>query len=201
MASEIKNPGGGAGGGLDSPEHVHSVDGMFSISANQVELVSRPPLPPGIPGPHVITILASGFGVDGLVNVRGSQGVRVTAGPPPLLPTASASTNGVEIITSETGTVTIQRGLLPEVDQKVEMTPTGITVDAGAGKVTIKSLTQIELSVAEGLATITLGPEGVTIQALQINLSAQLQAQIQGLMTQLMGNAMTQISGGITMIG
>jgi hypothetical protein len=110
-------------------------------------------------------------------------------------------TNGVEILTGEIGNLTLQRGLVPEVDQKLEMTPTGITIDGGVGKVTIKSMTQIELSVAEGLAKITLGPEGVTIQALQINLSAQVQAQIQGLMTQLMGSAMTQISGGITMIG
>jgi hypothetical protein len=200
MAPDIKNPGGGTGGGPDSPEHVHSVDGMFSIAANQVELVSRPPLPPGIPGPHVITILASGFGVDGLVNVRGSQGVRVTAGPPPLLATGSPSTNGVEILTSETGTVTLQRGLLP-VDQKMEMTPSGITIDGGVGKVAIQSLTEIELSVAGGLSKIKLGPEGVTIEGLIVKLDATIQAEIQAIIARLTGEAMNQISGGITMIG
>jgi len=200
MVPDGERIGGGSGGGPGTADHARSIDGTFSIAANQVELISRPPVPPGIPGPHVITILASGFGMDGRVNVRGSQGVRITAGPPPLLPTESESTNGVEILAGETGTVTIQRGLLP-IDQKIEMTPGGITVDAGVGKVTLKSLTQIELSVAEGLTKLTLGPEGVTIQALQINLSAQVQAQIQGIITQLTGQAMTQISGGITMIG
>lgn len=83
----------------------------------------------------------------------------------------------------------------------MEMTPDGITIDAGSGKVTIKSLTEITLSVAEGMTKIKLGPEGVTIGALQIKLSAQVQAEIQALMSKLAGTAMTQISGGITMIG
>jgi hypothetical protein len=195
-----ESTGGGTGGGMESGSHDQSYDGHYSIAANQVELVARPPLPPSVPGQSVINILAAGLGIDGLVDVRGSQGVRITAGPPPLLPASSASTMGVEIVASEIGSVTLQRGLLP-IDQKMEMTPTGITIDAGVGKVTVKSLTQIELSVAEGLTKITLGPEGVTIQALTINLSAQVQAQIQGIIAQLTGQAMTQIGGGITMIG
>ena len=69
------------------------------------------------------------------------------------------------------------------------------------GQVTIKSLTEITLSVAEGMTKIKLGPEGVTIEALQIKLSAQLQAEIQGLMSKFAGTAMNQISGGITMVG
>jgi hypothetical protein len=108
--------------------------------------------------------------MSGQVNVRGDQGVRLTAGPPPLPPTDSDSTNGVEIMVGETQNVTIQRGLLP-VDQKIEMTPSGITVDAGMGTVTIQSLTQITLSVAGGLSTITLGPEGVTIQGVLVKIN------------------------------
>jgi hypothetical protein len=104
------------------------------------------------------------------VDVRGSQGVRVTAGPPPLQPTASDSTNGVEIVVGEMQNVTLQRGLLP-VDQKIEMTLSGITVDAGLGKVTIQSLTQITLSVAGGLSTITLTPAGITIQGLLVQIN------------------------------
>jgi hypothetical protein len=118
----------------------------------------------------VITIISAGMGMDGLVQVRGSQGVRVTAGPPPLPPTASDSTSGVEIVVGEMQNVTIQRGLLP-VDQKVEMTPTGITVDGGSGKVTIQSLSEITLSVAGGLSTITLTPAGVTIQGLLVQIN------------------------------
>ena len=139
--------------------------------------------------------------MDGRVNVRGSQGVRVTAGPPPLPETTSDSTNGVEILVGETGNLTLQRGIISDVDQKMEMTPTGVTIDGGVQTVTIKSMTKIELSVCEGVAKITIDPTGVTIDALTIKLSAQIMAQIQGVMAQLSGDAMTQISGGITMIG
>jgi hypothetical protein len=111
------------------------------------------------------------MGIDGRIDMRGSQGVRITAGPPLLPPTTSDSTNGVEIIVGEIQNVTIQRGLLPGVDQKIEMTPSGITVDAGGMPVTIQSLTQITLSVAGGLSTITLGPEGVTIQGILVQIN------------------------------
>ncbi len=53
------------------------------------------------------------------------------------------------------------------------MTPSGITVDAGAMPVTIQSLTQITLSVAGGLSTITLGPEGVTIQGVLVQINCR----------------------------
>jgi hypothetical protein len=157
-------------GGRDA---IQSLDGVYSVKANQLSFLSLPPLPPVTPDPCVITVLASGLPelpMSGQVNIRGDQGVRVTAGPPPIPATDSNSTNGVEIMVGETQNVTIQRGLLP-VDQKVEMTPTGITVDAGMGKVTIQSLTQITLSVAGGLSTITLGPEGVTIQGLLVKIN------------------------------
>jgi hypothetical protein len=186
-------------------DRVEQVAGRYQMSAQRIDLLSRPPEPPGIPigpmSPSVITVFAPGLGIDGLVNVRGSQGVRVTSGPPPLPAAESSSTNGIEILTGETGNVTIQRGLLPEVDQKMEMTPTGVTIDGGAQTVTIKSLTRIELSVCEGVAKITIDPSGVTIDALTINLSAQVMAQLQSIMTQVSGSAVTQISGGITMIG
>lgn len=201
MSDSERPKGGGTGGGHDSADQFLQANGTYAIQANQIGLLARPPLPPAIPGSSAISIVAAGLGMDGLVNVRGSQGVRVTAGPPPLPETSSSSTNGVEIIVGETGNLTLQRGLIPEVDQKMEMTPGAVTIDGGVGKVTIKSMTQIELSVCEGLAKITIGPEGVTIQALTINLSAQVQAQIQGLMANLMGQVMTQISGAITMIG
>jgi type VI secretion system secreted protein VgrG len=162
--------GGGTGGGPDSHDKSESVDGLYSILGNQVRIAAQPPLPPAVPEPFVITIISAGMGMDGLVNVRGSQGVRVTSGPPPLPPTGSDSTNGVEIIVSEAQNVTIQRGLLP-VDQKIEMTPEGITIDAGEMPLKIQSLSQITLSVAGGLSTITLAPAGVTIQGVQVQIN------------------------------
>jgi hypothetical protein len=121
---------------------------------------------------------------------------------PPVGPAVeSESTNGVEIIVGEPGTVTLKRGFQPPAIQKIEMTQTGITIDAGVGKVTIESLTEIELSVAGGLSKIKLGPEGVTIEGLIVKLDATIQAKVQAIIATLTADALNQISGGITMIG
>jgi hypothetical protein len=207
MVPEETPTGGGSGGGPLTTDKEYYTSGTYSITANQVEIISRAPLPPAppIPGSTIITVMAAGTPtgafMDGLVNVRGSQGVRVTSGPPMMPPTASESTNGVEVVVHDLGTLTLQRGLIPPASQQMVMKLDGITIDAGVGKVTIESLTEITLSVAGGLTKIKLGPEGVTIEALTIKLSAQLQAEIQALMNQISGTAMNQISGGITMIG
>lgn len=174
MAFEHGSNGGGTGGGPDTQDHLHTFDGTYIIAANRIEMLSRPPTPPTLEGPEVITLLATdllGTGKDGSVDLKGAKGVRVSAGPPVIVPTHSDSTNGVEIVVGETQNVTIQRGLLPGVDQKIEMAPGAITIDAGAGTLTIQSLTQITLSVAGGLSTITLGPEGVTIQGVLVQIN------------------------------
>ncbi len=170
MTSDDGQSGAGSGGGLLGRSRDQQSDGRYAISANHIAIVSEPALAPVIPEPFVITVLAMGLGIDGRVDVRGTQGVRITGGPPPLPPVTSESTNGVEIAVGEAQNVTIQRGLLP-VDQKIEMTPTGITVDAGMGSVTIQSLTEITLSVAGGLSSITLGPQGITIQGLLVQIN------------------------------
>lgn len=172
MASNDENAGGGSGGGTGPMDHSRFLDGRYAIAANQVELLSQPPLPPAPPGPCIITVAATDLtGMQGEVDIRGAAGVRITAGPPVLPPTNTGSTQGIEIVVGEIQNVTIQRGLLPGVDQKIEMTPSGITVDAGAMPVTIQSLTQITLSVAGGLSTITLGPQGVTIQGILVQIN------------------------------
>ncbi|SPE39354.1 hypothetical protein SBA3_3180035 [Candidatus Sulfopaludibacter sp. SbA3] len=154
-----------------SSNRAESTNGSYSIRANKIEMITRPPIPPAIPDDSVITIWSAGTGTDGLVNARGSQGVRITAGPPPLPPTESSSTNGVEIMVGEAQNVTIQRGLIDGVDQKIVMAPGSITIDAGTGSITIQSLTQITLSVAGGLSTITLGPQGVTIKGILVQIN------------------------------
>jgi hypothetical protein len=178
MGTNDKVIGGGSGGSPDvsanAKDHTECFDGAFKISAQAVALLSRPPVPPAPPGPNVISLLATdllGTGEDGTVEVKGAKGVRITAGPPALVAAHSDSTNGVEIAVGEIQSVTIQRGLLPGVYQKIEMTPSGITVDAGTMPITIQSLTQITLSVAGGLSTITLAPEGVTIQGVLVQIN------------------------------
>ena len=170
-----KGGGGGSGGGAGGPDstidHAQSFDGLYQVSANQVAVLCRPPLPPS-GSPNVISLLATDLtGMNGGVEVRGAKGVRISAGPPMLPPTSSDSTNGVEIVVGEAQNVTILRGLLPGVDQKIEMAPGSITVDAGLGTVTIQSMTEITLSVAGGLSTISLTPAGITIQGLLVKIN------------------------------
>ena len=153
----------------DGGHRLHDADGVYEIAANQVLVLTKSPLQPSSRD-HVITLLAPGSPESALTNgrieLRGSQGVRVTAGPPLLevQPTDGKSVQGVEIIVSEDQKVTIQRGLLP-VDQKIEMSPGKIEIDAGAGQISIKSLAGIEISVADGLSKISLMPGMITIQA------------------------------------
>jgi hypothetical protein len=174
MDSEVLNMGGGSGGGDDDgPNIIKTADRSYQIAANQVVLLTRPPTDPDSkPVPNVITILATGnTATDGNVDVRGSKGVRITSGPPLLPPTKSDSTDGVEIVVSESQNVTVQRGLLPGVDQKISMTPGNITIDGGTGTITIQSLTEITLSVAGGLSSITLTPAGITIQGILVQIN------------------------------
>jgi hypothetical protein len=51
------------------------------------------------------------------------------------------------------------------------MTPGSIVIDAGAGTLTLKSLAEITLSVAGGMATITLTPAGVTIKGILVQIN------------------------------
>ena len=171
MTEEKNLPGAGSGGSPDTQDHSHFFDGTYSIVANQVELIGRPPMPPTSPDPCVVSILAAGLGTDGLVDVRGSQGVRVTAGPPLLPPAASSSTNGVEIVVGETQNISIERGLVTGVDQQILMAPGSIIVDGGVGSITIKSLTSITLQVAGGLSSITMTPAGITIQGILVQIN------------------------------
>ena len=194
------SPGGGTGGGPGNEDRHVFADGTYTVCANQVHLAGVPPAPPAIPGECVVTIRAAGAKGDGLVDVRGSKAVRLSAGPPALPPPGSETPDGIDILAGQTSSVKVVRGLLP-TDQRIELTPGGITIDAGAMGVTIKSLSSIELSVAGGVTKLRLGPEGVTIEALTIKLSAQLQAQIDALLTTLSSTAVTRVSGGITMIG
>jgi hypothetical protein len=161
----IESGGGSGGGGLAAlvTENSHSHDGTYSITANKIDLTARPPLPPAPPEPSVIQLVATGMGMDGRVEVRGSQGVRITAGPPPLPPTANQGIDGVEIMTGEMEMITLQRGLIPGVDQTILMAPELINIDGGAGPVIIESLTEITLAVAGGVSSITLTPAGIIL--------------------------------------
>jgi len=167
VSADNGNLGGGSGGGCDKSNDFHRVDGNFTREANQLQFSTWVPISEtdDADDPCVITLLAVNFKkpTDGFVNIRGQAGVRVTAGIPPKPAVASDSTNGAEILVGQLQNVTIKRGLIPEVDQVVEMTPDGITVDGGSMPVTVQSKTKIVLSVADGATTITLDPKSITL--------------------------------------
>jgi hypothetical protein len=201
MKQNERPAGGGSGGGPDRQQETW-VDAQYSVNANQICLTAMPavPPPPAPPERSSIVLLAAGTGVDGMVDVRGSQGVRVTAGPPPGLPASTATTNGVEVVTGPLGSVTIQRGLLP-TDQKIELTPTGISVNAGAMPVKIESLTEITLSVAGGASKIRIGPEGVTIDAPIVKINALGVAELKGTLLTVQATGIAKVGGSLTVIG
>jgi hypothetical protein len=171
MEEQKANLGGGSGGGL-SPNHSATATGTYQIDANQIDLLSEPPIPPAVPQPCVITVLAAGEEPeDGLVNIRGTAGVRITSGPVEDPPTYDPATQGVEIVVSEEQTVTISCGGIPDVSPTITVSAAGIIINTGEAPLMLTSLSNINLSVAEGVAEIDLAPEGVTITGplVQIN--------------------------------
>jgi hypothetical protein len=177
--------GAGSGGGdvKDIPQYS---DGLVSTVAGQLEFVAHPPLPPQEQKPPIISMLAADLtGMQGKVDVRGAKGVRLTSGPLaiPMLspPTTSDSTDGIELVASEAQNVTIQRGLLPSIDQVISMTPGNITIDGGIGTIMIQSMTEITLSVAGGATMIRLTPAGIQIQSAGIQVEGAI-VTIQGML-------------------
>src|SRR5271169_4428041 len=96
MSEDNPNFGGGSGGdGVSTKDDFRLIDGTFSVTANQVELVSRAPIPPAPPKPCLISLLASDIlELKGSVNLHGMGGINMTSGPPPLPPT-DADTEGL----------------------------------------------------------------------------------------------------------
>jgi len=166
-----ENLGGGSGGADCAEENkgdqAISVDGVYSIRANQVALTSWKNIPPSSDNDSRIMLLAMGgleglFTDSGTVDVRGCQGVRITAGSLiPIInpPMSTKSTDGIEIETGEAQSITIKRGVIPIIDQYITLTSSGITIDAGlAGTLTLSA----------GMSQITIGPEGITIIGLPL---------------------------------
>jgi type VI secretion system secreted protein VgrG len=66
------------------------------------------------------------------------------------------------------------------------------------GKIETEAMQSIELKV--GQSSIKIDQMGVTINGMMIKIEGQIQAQVTALMTQVNGDAMTQVKGGIVMI-
>ncbi len=197
--------GGGSGGGDDGNNTVETADGVYEIAANQLTFLTRPPKD-GTPGPHVITILASGNTLrDGKVDVRGSQGVRITSGPPLVGPAAtSKSTQGVQIIVPSYHKVTIQHGLstdpgVPDI-KTIQMDAEGIFIECGDPETGPSlALTSDSLDLNFGPDTqISMNQTGIDITAgfgnSCISLDADGTVSIDGLSVQINGASMVGIN-------
>jgi hypothetical protein len=204
MNEDEQNLGGGSGGdtGMTADgNQIKSAAGTYQIGGNRVVLVSRPTLPPAKNTASRVILLAGGsvqggFMDDGTVDVRGCNGVRVTSGQPSKLmpfesPEASSDmTDGIELVTANNQTIMIQRGALVEssTTQTIELTATGIYIDAQVAVVSVKSATKITLSVAGGATSFEMTPTGITMSAGNGVSSIQLTPQgttIKGLLTRI----------------
>ena len=73
------------------------------------------------------------------------------------------------------------------------------TTQVKLGKSSTEALQGIELKV--GPTSIALTPTGITLKAMTIQIEAQMMATLKGLMTNVNGDGMLKLQGGITMIG
>jgi hypothetical protein len=170
--------GGGSGGDTgmtNDGNQVKSAKHTYQIGGNQVVLVSRKPTPEpdskDKPDDSMIVLLAGGsleggFVDDGMVNIRGCKGVRVTSGPLaiPVMspPTSLESTNGVEVVVSEKQSISLVRGITPDLNQSIAMTQNNIVIDAGL---------QGTITLCAGANEITISPLGVLINGLLVQIN------------------------------
>jgi type VI secretion system secreted protein VgrG len=88
---------------------------------------------------------------------------------------------------------------------KIKMGNQSTLVDMGdqatkctLGKIETEAMQSIELKV--GQSSIKIDQMGVTIKGMMITVDAQVQAQVKSMITQVSGNAMVMVQGGIVMI-
>ena len=199
MTDDDGKAGGGSGGGLLPGTSYVAEEESYVLAANEVKIVANAPLT-AIPPQSVLTLLATGENGLGVVNVRGALGVRVTTGPPFVMPTYSPLTNGVEVMVTPPGTITLQQGFEPPAGQKVELGLTGITVNAGGLPVTIESATLIELKAAGGVSKIVISPEGVQITGPTVRITGTVDTSIMGTRTSVTGAAELALKSPLTRI-
>jgi type VI secretion system secreted protein VgrG len=74
-----------------------------------------------------------------------------------------------------------------------------LSIKANLGKIEVEAMQSIQLKV--GQSSIKIDQAGVTIQGMTIKIQGQIQTQVKGLITQVSGDALLQLKGGVIMIG
>jgi hypothetical protein len=159
--------GAGSGGAVDPQEdwggsgnHAWYQSGDYTIAAYTVTVEACA----GQPRVEILAVGQNGSASNAFVNVHGDKGVRITTGID--IPTNEMETDGVDIITEGQQTIVIERGAGPGASniQRIQIEPDMFLIDANQGDLTIKSLKSLTLQVADGMSSIALTPEGITIQ-------------------------------------
>jgi hypothetical protein len=174
------------------------LNGNYSLTANNLSLTSRSLLP----GPTTLTISAQGGppGIDGFLNLNGSQQVLMQSGPALVQTNSTAAASNVNIGNTGVGAITLQQGVVdlgpaivmdgvaqslklsigpPGVGASIELSPaTGITIRFAAWSITLGAM-GITATVAEN--SIAMNPAGVTIKGLNLQNDATISMLIKGI--------------------
>lgn len=161
--------GAGSGGDMNSVYTVH--EGWYSESAN-VMAVSAQQLE-GSPMPPVLSLFAGGLdsAQNGRVEVHGSQGIRITTGPPKMPSAKNPDINGVEIYTGDANNIRLRRGFTAESQQYLYMTPHGITMEAANGDEGILIESDVNITLQVGPSSIIMTPAGIAIKGLMVHIN------------------------------
>jgi type VI secretion system secreted protein VgrG len=172
--------GGGDGG--DALDQVSLTDGTHLIAAHHIQVIGRPADTTGEDAaldaePSTIDINAMGDGKDGALFLNGSRTASLTAGPAILgLENAGPATGKITVDCGPAGTILLRRTVAGL--QKIEMAPEAITIEC-PGKIVLKA--------AAGMSTLTLGPEGISLEGLNIKQVARVQAELQTMVHKVQG--------------
>jgi hypothetical protein len=151
----------------------------------------------------------AGDGANSSIALLASAGGSIThaAGPPPspsqlaLEPDKATLSLGPPVvgqqIVLEPAKITLSVGP-PGVGASIELTAEGITLKFALWSVTINAQ---GITLAAGTNAVSVEPEGISVKGLTVSIQGMTQTTVEGLQTQISGTAMTQVQGGITMLG
>jgi len=164
----------GAGSGGDGGDGIEYKEGDAGIHAGALVFTATGDASAN----PIIAILAGAAGEEGdgnrfngRVSIHGSQGARITSGPPNLPPAANQQINGIELHTGNFQEISIVRGTGGPATNQFALQTDMTVIDGGCNTVKVRSDTQIVLTVANGMSSIILTPAGVQIKGIltQIN--------------------------------
>jgi hypothetical protein len=139
--------------------------GLVELRGNTgVRITSGPPLGPLLP-------TSSSSSTNGIeLQAAEQQEVSLAQGVMAFPRSVRLDNDGIDIYGGPSGTVEISQGV-PGIGPDLKIAPTGITVDAATGMLTLQSETMITLKVAGGAASITLTPTGIQLKGVLIMLN------------------------------